>query len=75
MRIQGILLALGLILVGSNVVPSSARAGGCKQENVKKYFKKHDKWCSAEHAKNISAMTNENVIVSKTSQGGGDRHE
>jgi len=57
MRFQAILLALGLLLVSSDVVPSSARAAGCKQENVKKFFKKTDKWCSTEYAKNISAMT------------------
>ncbi|MBW2718252.1 MAG: hypothetical protein JRD94_06770 [Deltaproteobacteria bacterium] len=65
MRFQAILLALGLLLVSSDVVPSSARAAGCKQENVKKFFKKTDKWCSTEYAKNISAMTDQNILVRK----------
>ena len=65
MRFQGILLALGLLFVSSDVVPSSARAAGCKQENVKKFFKRTDKWCSAEYAKNISAMTDQNIFFRK----------
>lgn len=65
MRFQATLLALGLLLVSSDVVPSSARAAGCKQENVKKFFKKADKWCSTEYAKKISAMTDRNIFFRK----------
>lgn len=65
MRFQTTLLVLGLLLSSSNVVPSSARADKCKQENVKKFFKKKDKWCSTEYAKNISAMTDQNILFRK----------
>ena len=65
MRFQATLLALGLLLLSSELVPSSAGADRCEQENVKKFFKKKDKWCSAEYAENISAMTDENVLFRK----------
>ena len=65
MRFQATLLALGLLLLSSDVVPSPARADSCKQENVKKFFKQRDKWCSTEYAKKISAMTDQDVLFRK----------
>jgi hypothetical protein len=65
MRIQATLLALGVLFVSSQVVRPSAHAAGCKQENVKRFFKKVDKWCSAEYADDISAMTDQNIFFRK----------
>jgi hypothetical protein len=65
MRFQATLLVLGLLFLSSDVVPSLARADSCKQENVKKFFKKKDKWCSTDYAKNISAMTDQNILFRK----------
>mgnify|MGYP001557282453 CR=1 FL=1 len=65
MRFQSTLLVFGLLFLSADVVPSSARAAGCKQENVKKFFKQKDKWCSTEYAKNISAMTDQNILFRK----------
>jgi hypothetical protein len=64
MRLPGILLALGLVLLTADVMPSSARAGRCPKENTKKFFKKADE-CPREYIEQVTAMTNGKPFFTK----------